>query len=340
MKIIFIAALLFSVLNTFAQDSTHYKTNIEPYIQAEIDKENNTVYCASFQMAWQNLRDSIIKNDIVLRKGPLYLNHLNAYDSEGIIDRNYLLVKSGIVHSNIEKEIDSELKLRFNRTFDLPSHIGENDLVTFSYFRKEVNFYSALSDEFDKDEILKFNNNQVNFFGLKYGWANPTYKKQLKIHDYLSDDDFIFQIGTEKNEDEVFFCKIEPKETLEKTYNSVMARVGLGRISYVEEFDQIRIPFINLRSIKHFTDIENKKILNKGFRKYKFGQAIQFIDFNLTDKGIALETLAYELAYESVMDVEKKLLFNKPFLIIMKQKNSEKPYFLLWVSNTELMQLL
>ncbi len=340
MKMIYIIGFLFFVLQTYSQDLDFNKTRIEPYIQAEINKDNNTIYCASFQIAWNNLCDSIIKKDIVLDKAPQYLKYLNSNDSKGIIDSKHLLVRTGLSNPKIIQEINAELQYRFNKSFSLPYEIGETDMVTFSFFSKQIDFYSPLNDEFDKDEILRFKNKKVDFFGLKYGWANPTYKKQLRIHDYKSDDDFIFQIATKDNKDEIYFAKVEPKETLEKTYNYVMDRVRLDSISYLEELDQVRIPYINLKSTKHFTEIEGKRLLNKGFDTYLFRQAVQLIDFNLTEKGISLESLAYGDAYECIATAQKKLIFDEPFLLIIKQQDSDKPYFLMWISNTELMKVL
>lgn len=338
MKKIYTIVFLFCVFQTYSQDSDFNKTRIVPYVQAEIDKDNNTIYCASFQIAWNNLIDSIVKEDIVLDRAPWYLNYLNSNDYKGVIDYKYVLVKTGISNPDIIQQIDTELQDRFNKSFSLPYEIGATDMVIFSFFSKNIDFYSPLNDEFDKDEILKFNNKKVDFFGLKYGWANPTYKKQLRIHDYKSDDDFIFQIGTKKNQDEIYLAKVEPKETLEKTYNYVMERVGLVRISYLEQLDQVRIPYINLKSTKHFSEIEGKRLLNSGFDKYVFGQAVQLIDFSLTENGVSLESLAYGDAYESNATAQKKLIFDKPFLLIIKQKDGDKPYFLMWISNTDLMR--
>lgn len=33
----------------------------------------------------------------------------------------------------------------------------------------------------------------------------------------------------------------------------------------------------------------------------------------------------------------KKLIFDKPFLLYMKEKDSNKPYFAMWVDNSEIM---
>ena len=233
--------------------------------------------------------------------------------------------------------ITSSLKSRFNKTYSLPCEINETDLVTFSFFRKLVNFYSPLNDEFDKNEILRFKNKKVDFFGLKYGWTGTVLKEKLRLHDYISDDDFIIQIVTKDNMDEIYLAKVDPKETLELTYNIVIKRVNLNNISYLEKFDQVRIPYINLNTSKHFKEIEGKRILNENFNTYSFRQAVQLIDFNLNERGISLESIAYADAYEAFTSAQKKLIFDKPFLLIMKQKDNELPYFLMWISNTELM---
>jgi hypothetical protein len=90
---------------------------------------------------------------------------------------------------------------------------------------------------------------------------------------------------------------------------------------------------------KEFDEILGAKILNPGFKKYSFQKAIQIIDFNLNETGISVESIT---EVNAVFGLPKKvepreLNFDKPFLIIMKEKGSHLPYFLMWVGNHELM---
>jgi serine protease inhibitor len=65
--------------------------------------------------------------------------------------------------------------------------------------------------------------------------------------------------------------------------------------------------------------------------------------FMLDEYGAKIEgqaTAAAAAAHETREDkpIPKEMLFNKPFLVILKRKDSPNPYFAMWVENTELMQ--
>jgi hypothetical protein len=48
-----------------------------------------------------------------------------------------------------------------------------------------------------------------------------------------------------------------------------------------------------------------------------------------------MEKAAFEIAEEKV----KKFILNKPYWIVMKRIDSQNPYFVLGVNNTELMKI-
>jgi len=52
-------------------------TIITPHLGAQIDSNNNLIYCSSFQMAWNKLRDDVIKGNILLESDPVSARQLN-----------------------------------------------------------------------------------------------------------------------------------------------------------------------------------------------------------------------------------------------------------------------
>ncbi|QEE50097.1 hypothetical protein FUA48_11055 [Flavobacterium alkalisoli] len=67
----------------------------------------------------------------------------------------------------------------------------------------------------------------------------------------------------------------------------------------------------------------------------------QRISFQLDENGAIIESEA-EVAVTEEMEpgekiVPKKMLINKPFLLLLKRRDSKNPYLAVWVQNTELL---
>ena len=87
--------------------------------------------------------------------------------------------------------------------------------------------------------------------------------------------------------------------------------------------------------IKHeYRELKNKLFMNKGFEEYFIIQALQKIYFKLDEKGANLMSYAF---IAGGTGLPRSLVFNKAFLIILKQKDSSLPYLAIWVANPEIM---
>lgn len=337
MKKLIIIILIIPIVS-FSQNNDLNKTKVFPHIKGEICIDTNIVYCASFQYAWNNLKESIIGQPIKLSNSPKYIDNLNTYDTKNIIDNKYLYVKSGFGKDNILTTINKEISEKFDKKIEITHILNQTDIVTVAYLEKRIEFRERLDDYlFDKSKLLKFKDQDVKFFGKKYCFYHERYPVFHILHDYKNDDDFIYQVFTKDTIDEVFLAKVEPQRTLEETYNLVMDRVRTRNISNLTTSDKLIIPYLDFNKIGRFTDLEGKKFLNKGFTTYFMMGAIQMIKFSLTDRGISLDSFDYIYETEGMAFPERNIIFDKPFLLILKQKNCAKPYFLLWVANTELM---
>lgn len=76
-------------------------------------------------------------------------------------------------------------------------------------------------------------------------------------------------------------------------------------------------------------------------KDYVVDSAIQSTLFQMDEKGVKLESESHIVIVgcSKPMDPEHMhiMIFDKPFLIMMKRAGAETPYFALWVANTELM---
>ena len=86
----------------------------------------------------------------------------------------------------------------------------------------------------------------------------------------------------------------------------------------------------------HFQELEgsDKQFLNPSLQGLYLDTALQTIQFGL-DRSRA------ELSSESQIIVKSApaafLHFNRPFLVLIKKRDAEQPFFVMWVDNAELL---
>ena len=76
-----------------------------------------------------------------------------------------------------------------------------------------------------------------------------------------------------------------------------------------------------------------KFLANKGLEDYFFALADQSISFSLDEKGVATTTEARLFLKKGPCD--NLYLFDRPFLVYMKEKNSSEPYLAIWLADAE-----
>jgi len=313
-------------------------TIVYPCKNIEILPGKNLIYCSSFEISWNKIRDDILKGPVSLNKQISWVDDFNKAPGNTSISPTFLFAFAGFYNEDIFSGLQAELKERFNFTYNPDINIKKKDLLSVAYLKKEIKFSLKLNEELGYQELCFNEKKDVDFFG-RYGSDDSIVSSKYKIHDYINEDDFIFEIETTSPTDEVYLAKVTPEATLDATFQNVKSRINKGFVEYLGYDDLVKIPFIKFNIQKEFEEVTGARILNKEFRKYSIGRAIQLISFDLNESGIIVESFAETFAPLSFRSKEpKKLIFDKPFLIILKEKKKESPYFLMWVSNTEFMR--
>jgi hypothetical protein len=115
------------------------------------------------------------------------------------------------------------------------------------------------------------------------------------------------------------------------------ARVEKSKWKYIiSELDKISIPVIQFNIQENYENPEGKGFLSKGIsRKILVAQRNEFF---LNENGAVVESEALPMADSIVKITPKRMLFDKPYLIMIKLTNRENPYFVMRVSNNELLK--
>lgn len=316
------------------------KTKVYSILNVPME-DNNMIWCGTFQLAWNELRDNIIKEDIKLEGESKVSPQLNkkAFTKEYLNEKDYIAM-AGYNKDSIVEKINAALQDKFHEggKWKVESELkNPDDILAYSFLKKNIEFRYAFEEI--KDGLI-FNGSKVKAFGIadtEEGEIRGNLAAQVWLLNYKNEDNFTVSLKGKNEDDEIILAKIPESDTLENTLN--YALTNSNEAIALDGRDIIKIPILTFDIEKHFTELENKSLKNKGFENYSIMSALQRIEFSLTEKGAELKSKA-EIGIAGAMpDISepKKLIFDKPFLLYMKEKGDKNPYFAIWVDNSEIM---
>lgn len=316
------------------------KTTVTPHLYQKILKGKNLLYCSTFQLAWNELKDKIVKEDIKMENEHPMVGILNKkYASKADLSENSYFATAGYGRENIIAKIKQALNKKFgNEAPKINDELGPEDIIAYAYLYKNLVFSPVFED---LKNPIKFNSlGNVKAFGIdKFEDKHRKIAEQITIPYYKNSDEFIVKLTPKSSNDEIFLAMIPQKETLADTLKYAQGKINLFNNTSLEEGDTLQIPKFDFKIDHDYNELEGKPLLNKNFKDYIISKAIQNTSFKLNEKGAILKSEA-KIGVDGCARAQKepkKLIFDKPFLIYLKEKQSRNPYLVIWVDNTELL---
>jgi hypothetical protein len=308
-----------------------------PHLEKTLVPTENLIYCSTLQLAWNEL-SNFMKGKITLGddvQTKTVVDSLNAMGfKKEYLDESCYLASADLVGNGMVEKITRELKERFNEKskFDF-SGLNPNDIMAYAFLLKILPF----EQKFDEIKTLEFNGTPVKAFGIKVRTDSPRkLLNQIRILHYENEDEFTISLKTKS--DFIILAKLKPQATLKETLDAVK----IGSPYYIQNKENLEIPKISFDKTQGFAELCGKIISVNGFATtYCIAQALQAIKFELDEEGAKLRSEAIFVAKRCCASFEQKprnFIFDKPFLMCLKQKMSDQPYFVAWVGDTEILK--
>jgi hypothetical protein len=198
---------------------------------------------------------------------------------------------------------------------------------------------------------LTFDRQKVASFGVN-GNDNDEQLKIVQIVYYKNDNNFIIKLLPKEKEHEIILFKTDQKfNSIAEMRSEIEKLTEIGNIErknkktswkyQFNEEDIVVIPKFNFNIETNYSTLEGNHFSSET-QNYQIVKAWQRTAFILDESGAKIESealvvvdLAYQVEYDKPKP--KKMVFNKPFLILLKRTDAKNPYFGLWTTNTELM---
>ena len=308
------------IYNKYIKNNTNHNITMNPSYQSTLDENTiNNLWVGTLDLAWKELEDKIGLNKIELEgEMPQIANDLNesTFSKEMLNPNDYKI--------NVERTVTNGYKID-------------------ATLNKELNFLE-LFDNFS-DYKWTFGNSEeyIKYFGINN--ASPEkMNKNVEIlfynklnNDSLLSNDMAIKLKT-KEGDEIILYRTDDKKSFDEYYEDIKAKTKnyKGRTEFLED-DELRVPYVKVNGMINYNQLYDKKIKNsKGLYIY---DVIQNVNFNLNEKGCNLSSKATMVTeYMGIGQDTKYCYFQDTFIIFMKEKNSDKPYFALKVDNNDILE--
>ncbi len=317
---------------TSETSSINKQINVVPTMEEKIT--GNTLWCGTFQLVWNDLKNNIVKQDIKFSPQMDIINNLNnSKFSEEMLSEDDFYKNYGIMSQELKNQIEKDLKNKFGRNTEFLNNFNwNNDNNEIRYFLysilvKELEFSSPF-DDLGTDKFGGNDDSTVSFFGLRSN-SNEEARKQVKVLYYNNEKDKAISISTTTN-DEILICQTNALQTFSQVYQKIIKESE----TYKDETDlknteTLKLPEINVKAERDYEELENKEFETVDGEKIKIDKALQTIEFNLNKQGAKIESEAGMAVSTNGIQENKNrdFSFDDNFIIFVKEKDKELPYF-------------
>jgi hypothetical protein len=297
-----------------------------------MNPRKNLLWCATFQLAWDAFGRGA---DIKLDGSPELERSLNRHlVSASDIDEASYIAMAGFGRDKILDRVRAALKEKFGATGSLlPSNVRDIDILAYAYLYKNLEFATP----FKELEPRAWGNEIVKVFGITNegdARVNRERRKQVKVLHYASDADFVIELLTQSGDDRLILARRPPARTLQETVTAVLQT--LGPASDTNDDEPLIVPQADFDLTHRFSELEGRRLLNKGLEEYVIGAAVQNIRFRLNEKGAQLKSEAALVA--AGCGPRKVRVFDlcAPHLLMILRRGAQNPMFAMWRADAEL----
>jgi hypothetical protein len=294
------------------KDISEFKnTAFVPTMEDSLDLSKNVIYCSTFLYAWAEIKKAL---------DPLTISY-------NYTDLQRLNNSTSYQHSLQPNDMETT------------ALIEEKRITATAAFRKSLPFAFKLQRT---PQPQNFKEEPVEFFGFDGDLKDLNLISEIVF--YKNDSNFAIRlIPKDKDHEIILYCPpnnafITFKEILDALNNNIKSPDQKKELNVYKHGDWVQIPVLSFNIKKSYGKFIGNLFMAKA-NDYIIDTAVQRTAFILDELGAEIESeskISVEVTSVPIKN-SKRMRFNKPFLVMLKRKDSENPYFMTWINNTELM---
>ncbi len=327
------------------------QTVMVPTLETPLPKSKSAIWCATLPLAWQQLEKQVAGGPVDLEGAEGMSRAMREMPDPGL-DRADYYAAAGFCKDGILERIRREFPLKFRASL-LPAAPPNSETAILAYACLKVSL--GYEYEFNHEaSYLPFTDSRgkkspVRAIGIlpeDKGHGFQTYRGQVRFL-FSDGDDFAIDLSRNTRPYQIVLARMGRRTTLKATLQDLerriaaadghRERIGLGPA------DWLLVPVMDWQCQCHFHQMEGKKLSGSTMPPgASLDRAAQLVKFKMNHREAKVIAEAILGADWSDGDDDEPrgvgFLFDRPYLIVLKRRGAEQPFFVMWVDNTELMQ--
>jgi len=329
------------------------RTVVVPTLDSPIGERTSAIWCGSFQIAWNRLRDDVAKGPIKLDGAQVVADRLNRADlSEDDLAPGSAFAAAGWAADGVAGRIQAEMARRFPDAPRPDFDVDPTGAVAYAYLEASAKFDLPF---FDSDDPLQFTDSKgdataVGAFGIRKKDEYAYDRLREQVHVLFADREkvmkdpkgaeFVLDPCKTSQPYQIVLARVARQATLADTIAQVEQKIAANArvdpyLTSLQPLDTLLVPNLAFEISHRFREVEgaDKRFSNPGLRGQYLAAAMQTIRFRLDRSGV-------ELSSESKVYVKpaaSHFHFDRPFLVYLKKRGGGRPVFSMWVENAELL---
>lgn len=301
--IVYAGSLIYQKINKNNQ------ITFEPTYESTLDENTiNNIWVGTLDLAWKELEE-ILGDKVELDGNVEIANELNESEfSKDMLDKN-----------------DYEIKITRTVT---------NGYNIEAKLNKNLSFYKPF-DNFENDYNYTFGNGEkkIKYFGINNG-SKEELNNNLEVLFYNEINDFSVKLKTNEG-DEIILYRTDENKSFNEYYENIKEKEKnyTGSKEFKED-DELLVPYVRVNGIIKYNEL-NKDIKNE--QGLYIENVIQDVNFILNESGCNM-TSKTTMTTQYLSIGSRYFAFKDKFIIFMKEKDSNMPYFSLKVDNDNILE--
>ncbi|HML73912.1 MAG TPA: hypothetical protein PKB02_05405 [Anaerohalosphaeraceae bacterium] len=335
---------------TFSGNSDDLKhTAVLPAFDSPLQPDKNNIWCSSFQLAWNEMKDTVIKEPLQVVGAEALCVQLNSgrQTKNDLLPESYYAI-AGNVSDGIIQTIQTDMASRFP-TVPILQFNPDDQYIAYAYLETYIQFTKAF---LEVAEPLLFHGasgktTPVKSFGIQDGFLKehePLCKQvdvlYCKLDDQYKAAEYALDLCRDTQPYQIVVAVTEKKDTLGSTYNQLQDKIedfpthkDYEWLARFQDNDILRVPEMFWTLTHRFKELEGAPLTNANAAGMPISAAIQQICFRLDRAGVTLKSSSLMC----VSAMPRDFIFDKPFLLYLKKRDASQPFFVMWVDNAELL---
>ena len=307
---------------------------------------DNSVWCATFKLVWDDLQYGILENNFICNQTNETIENLIKDNIvEDVLSKEDYYKVVGKPTLKLKEEIEKELLERFNEKSSILDSVkfsdSETDNILLYTMLKKIFLFEYEFDELRKGKFGKYKKD-VEYFGIDYNTSRRNkISNQVEVLFYNSSSDYSVKLYTKEKDSIILYRTKNLNDNFEDVFNEINNKSRNNMDRYFSNMDTLKIPNLSLNIMKNYQEIIGKTFIrNRDNMPFSIAQAMQTIEFKLDRTGGMVKSEALMQAkigaiYDPNFSKPRHFNFDDTFYLFLIEKRKERPYLALRVQDIE-----